>query len=85
MSDYIELEMRMASLMAQQETSGFRFDLEAAERVKADLQEEMGHRCIWAYCYGFALQLGAMGVQVAGGVHLPHAWRSKRQVRWVRR
>ena len=42
MSDYIELEMRMASLMAQQETSGFRFDLEAAERVKAELQEEMG-------------------------------------------
>ena len=28
--------------MAQQETSGFRFDLEAAERVKAELQEEMG-------------------------------------------
>ena len=42
MSDYIELEMRMASLMAQQETSGFRFDLEAAERVKSELQEEMG-------------------------------------------
>ena len=40
MLDCIELEMRMAALMAQQEKSGFRFNLEAADRVKAELQEE---------------------------------------------
>ncbi len=37
----VELEMRMAEIMAQQEASGFRFDLEAADRVKSELQEEM--------------------------------------------
>ena len=41
MPDYVELEMAVAQLMAQQETSGFRFDLQAAERVKAELQEEV--------------------------------------------
>jgi len=41
MLDYISLEMELATLMAQQEASGFRFDLEAAERVKAELQAEM--------------------------------------------
>ena len=40
MSDYIKLEMQMAMLMAQQEQSGFRFDLDAAERIKAQLQQE---------------------------------------------
>ena len=34
MLDCVELEMRMATLMAQQEKSGFRFDLVAADRVK---------------------------------------------------
>ena len=33
--DCVALEMRMASIMAQQEASGFRFDLQAAERVRA--------------------------------------------------
>ena len=31
--EYIKLEMRMADLMAQQEASGFRFDMVAAENV----------------------------------------------------
>ena len=41
MLDYVKLEMDMATIMAQQEASGFRFDLEAAERVKSELQKEM--------------------------------------------
>ena len=40
MHDYIKLEMRMAQLMAQQEASGFRFDMEAATRVRSELQQE---------------------------------------------
>ena len=40
MPDYVELEMALATLMAQQEASGFRFDLQAAEAVKARLQQE---------------------------------------------
>jgi len=40
MPDYCTLEMRMAELMAQQETSGFRFDVEAAARVRNELQGE---------------------------------------------
>ena len=40
MPDHVELEMRLAELMAQQEASGFRFDLSAAETVKARLQQE---------------------------------------------
>ena len=30
----------MAEIMSEQEASGFRFDVEAAERVRAELQEE---------------------------------------------
>ena len=40
MHDYIKLEMRLAELMAQQEASGFRFDMEAAEQVRSELAEE---------------------------------------------
>ena len=40
MLDYIKLEMRMAELMAQQEASGFRFDMDAAERVRDELSRE---------------------------------------------
>ena len=40
MPDYIKLEMDMAMLMAQQEASGFRFDMDAAVRVRATLQDE---------------------------------------------
>ena len=40
MLDCVELEMRMAMLMAQQEKSGFRFDLVAADRVKHELSQE---------------------------------------------
>jgi len=35
--DYVQLEMRMAELMAQQEASGFQFDVIAAERVRGEL------------------------------------------------
>ena len=38
--DYVKLEMRMAELMSQQEASGFRFDMDAADRVRSDLQTE---------------------------------------------
>ena len=38
--DYVKLEMRMAELMSQQEASGFRFDMEAAVRVRTELQQE---------------------------------------------
>ena len=41
MLDCVALEMRMAEIMSQQEASGFRFDTNAAERVKSQLQEEM--------------------------------------------
>ena len=40
MLDYVELEMRLATLMSQQEASGFRFDMDAATRVRAELQQE---------------------------------------------
>ena len=39
--DCVKLEMDLAALMAQQQASGFRFDVEAAERVRGELQEEM--------------------------------------------
>ena len=40
MIDCVALEMRMADIMSQQEASGFRFDVNAAERVRAELQQE---------------------------------------------
>ena len=41
MLDCVSLEMRMAEIMTQQEASGFPFDTDAAERVRAKLSEEM--------------------------------------------
>jgi len=41
MIDCVKLEMRMAQIMTQQEHSGFRFDMNAAERVRSQLQEEV--------------------------------------------
>ena len=41
MLDCVALEMRMAELMSQQEASGFRFDMEAAERVRSELTDEV--------------------------------------------
>ena len=41
MLDCVSLEMRMAEIMAQQEASGFRFDVKAAERVRGELQQEV--------------------------------------------
>jgi DNA polymerase-1 len=39
--DYVTMEMTMANIMAQQEASGFRFDVQAADRVRGELQLEM--------------------------------------------
>ena len=41
MIDCVELEMAMAQIMAIQEASGFRFDRDAAERVRNSLNEEV--------------------------------------------
>ena len=41
MLNCVQLEMRMAQLMAQQESSGFRFDMLAAERVRSDLNQKV--------------------------------------------
>ena len=41
MLDCVNLEMRMAEIMAQQEASGFRFDVAAAEGVRAELNQEV--------------------------------------------
>ena len=41
MLDCVSLEMRMAEIMSQQEISGFRFDVTAAERVRSELQQEV--------------------------------------------
>ena len=38
--DCVSLEMRMAEIMSVQEASGFRFDMEAAERVREKLSRE---------------------------------------------
>lgn len=40
MLDCVELEMRLATIMSQQEASGFRFDVDAAERVRSELTKE---------------------------------------------
>ena len=40
MLDFVKLEMDLAEIMSQQEASGFRFDTEAATRVRAELQQE---------------------------------------------
>ncbi len=39
-ADYVKLEMQVAEIMSQQEASGFRFDMDAAIRVRSELQEE---------------------------------------------
>ena len=52
--DYVTLEMRMAELMSQQEASGFRFDMEAAKRVRSELQtefDELTERITATYLY----------------------------------
>ena len=40
MLDCVTLEMRMAEIMTQQEKSGFKFDMAAAERVRNQLREK---------------------------------------------
>ena len=39
--DFVTLEMDMARIMSEQERTGFRFDTNAAERVRTQLQTEM--------------------------------------------
>jgi len=41
MLDCVELEMTMARIMAEQEASGFRFDRDAADRVRSELNAEV--------------------------------------------
>jgi DNA polymerase-1 len=43
--DHVKLEMTMAEIMAQQEASGFRFDMAAAERVRAEISVEFDELC----------------------------------------
>ena len=52
--DCVSLEMRMAEIMATQEASGFRFDMEAAERVRSELSREaqdIQEKISAIYCY----------------------------------
>lgn len=39
LTEAVKTEMRIAQLMAQQQASGFRFDVEAAEKVREDLRQ----------------------------------------------
>ena len=55
--DCVSLEMKMATMMAQQEASGFRFDRDAAERVRqslaceaSDIEEKI--RSVYSYYPG---------------------------------
>ena len=58
--DSVTLEMRMASIMAQQEASGFRFDLTAAERVRGEFEQEMSD---------LQNQISKRFIYVPGGLH----------------
>ena len=62
MLDCVNLEMRMAEIMAQQEASGFRFDVAAAERVRSELQTEAEN---------LELAIQARYVYVPGKVYTP--------------
>ena len=62
MLDCVNLEMRMAEIMAQQEASGFRFDVAAAERVRSELQTESEN---------LELAIQARYVYVPGKVYTP--------------
>ena len=62
MLDCVELEMRMAEIMSQQEASGFRFDINAAERVRSELEQEM---------HGIQNELTAKFLYVPGKVYTP--------------
>ena len=62
MLDCVNLEMRIAEIMAQQEASGFRFDVAAAERVRSELQTESEN---------LELAIQARYVYVPGKVYTP--------------
>ena len=62
MNDCVMLEMRMAEIMSEQEASGFRFDVEAAERVRAELQEE---------AEGIQAEIAKRYIYVPGKVYTP--------------
>ena len=54
LSDAVKTEMRIAQLMAQQQASGFGFDVAAAERVRAELskqQTEIENKLLDSYRY----------------------------------
>ncbi len=60
--DYVTLEMRVADIMSQQEASGFRFDVSAAERVRGELEKEM---------QDIQTQLSVRFIYVPGKVYTP--------------
>ena len=60
--DSVALEMRMAQIMTEQETSGFRFDVSAAERVRGELEKEMA---------GIQERLASRFIYVPGKVFTP--------------
>ena len=62
MIDCVELEMRLAEIMTQQEASGFRFDINAAERVRLGLEKEM---------HSIQDELSAKFLYVPGKVYTP--------------
>ena len=55
MLDCVSLEMRMALIMAQQEASGFRFDVNAAERVHLNLARKQRNRERSYFCFLYVL------------------------------
>jgi DNA polymerase I-like protein with 3'-5' exonuclease and polymerase domains len=62
MNDCVMLEMRMAEIMSEQEASGFRFDVDAAERVRAELQKEAD---------GIQVEIAKRYIYVPGKVYTP--------------
>ena len=60
--DCVAMEMTMALIMTEQETSGFRFDVSAAERVRSELEKEMTD---------IQAKLGERFIYVPGKVYTP--------------
>ena len=60
--DCVAMEMTMAQIMTEQETSGFKFDVNAAERVRSELEKEMSD---------IQAKLGERFIYVPGKVYTP--------------
>ena len=60
--DCVAMEMTMAQIMTEQETSGFKFDVNAAERVRSELEKEMSD---------IQTKLGERFIYVPGKVYTP--------------